>query len=87
MEGIRKIGIKNDVRPIQSVLTMGGAIPAGWWAVGRMNVTKIEPYFENGQMAVVPWLAIYEGDVITVRINGAAVEHISYDARTPCSKR
>lgn len=68
--------IANDLRPIQSVAMPGG----GGWAVGRENVTKIELYFENGQMAEVPWLAIYEEDVIAFRVNCAAVEYIGYDA-------
>lgn len=71
--------IVDDLRPIQSVVTLGGE--AGeWWAVGRGNTTRIEAYHENGQMALVPWLAIYEGDEIVFRVNGAAVEYIGYDA-------
>ena len=73
-----KMKIEADPRPIQSV-TMPGEGSLGWWAVGRENITKIELYFENGQMAEVPWLAIYEGNAIAFRINCAAVAYICYD--------
>lgn len=68
----------NDNRPIQSV-TM--AESGRWWAVGREGVTKIEPYLEAGQGAMIPWLAICEGDDIGARVNCAAVECIFYDAK------
>jgi len=70
--------MRDDIRPIRSVVGIGET--GLYWAVGREGVTRIVPYGENGQGAEVPWLAIYEGDSITFRVNCAGVESISYDA-------
>lgn len=78
MKEMWDMGIENDTRLIQSVIMPGEG--GRWWAVGRENVTRIEAYFENGQMAEVLWLAICEGDAIAFRVNCAAVEYIGYDA-------
>lgn len=67
----------NDTRLIQFVTTAGDG--GEFMAVGKEGITKIAPYTENGQMAAVPWLAIYKGDDIIVRVNCAAVEYIFYD--------
>lgn len=67
----------SDLRPIQSITTIGG--DGRRWRVGDLGITKIEPYSENGQGAKVPWLAIYKGDSIAIRVNCAAVEFIRYD--------
>lgn len=37
--------------------------------VGDDNITKIEVYPEKGQMAEVPWFAIYAGDEIVGRVD------------------
>ena len=73
---MKVVRMKDDARPIQP-LTIAGEGGA-WWAVGRDGITKIEVYLENGQMAQVPWLAVYRGDSIATRVNCAAVEWIDY---------
>jgi len=35
--------------------------------VGRMGVTKIEVYKENGNGAEIPYLAIWRGDFLSMR--------------------
>lgn len=47
--------------------------PAGY-RVGQSDVIKIEAYDENGSMSQVPWLAIFKGDKIVMRI---AAENMS----------
>lgn len=37
--------------------------------VGRNGITEIKQYFENGQMAAVPWFAIYKGENIFTRMD------------------
>jgi hypothetical protein len=65
-----------DPRPILSVSTMGDGYAS--WDVGKLGVTHITPYMENGQEAGVPWLAIYEGDWLVHRVNAAAIESVWY---------
>jgi hypothetical protein len=42
------------------------------------------PYFlskeisENGQMAAVPWFAVYKNGVVMQRLNGAFIETVCY---------
>lgn len=62
---------------IKSVCTIGENFKL--WNVGERGITKIIPYREAGQMAHVPWLAIYRGDNIVLRVNCIAVEFIEYD--------
>jgi hypothetical protein len=77
----------NDERPIKE-LTMAGNGDR-WWAVGSGGVTRIEIYRESRQDAtVVPcgirqsgdviWFAIYQGDWLAYRTNGALIEHVWY---------
>ena len=40
---------------------------------GASLVTKIEVYQETGQMAHVPWFAVYSGRKILARVNAAHV--------------
>lgn len=44
--------------------------PVGY-RVGQNGVTKIEAYDENGDMAPTPWLAIFKGEKIVMRIAAA----------------
>ncbi len=59
--------LTRDERPIRGVYEFGGDDETGW-TVGRAGVTKIEAYDENGEMAMVPWLAVYIDNHICVRI-------------------
>ena len=66
----------DDNRPIKSITTRGdGGVT---WCVGHRDVTRIVAYGENGQEAAVTWFAVYTGDHLASRVNGAAVEHIWY---------
>lgn len=54
--------ILQDKRPIKGIYW------EGWSAeVGDRGVTKIVPYEETGEMAMVTWFAIYAGDEIFMR--------------------
>ena len=41
--------------------------------VGRDGVTKIVAYDEGGQCGCVPWLAVYKGDFLWMRLSAANV--------------
>jgi len=46
----------------------------GYLKVGEKDVSKIEPYEENGQMAKITWLAVYNTDgELQLRMNSADV--------------
>lgn len=78
--------LENDARPIESITTSGDA----YWCAGHNNVTAIKLYFEDGQMARVPWLAVFVQNQIAHRVNMALVESIGYEIQsctcnlTPC---
>ena len=73
--------IENDKRPIQMVWSVG---PEELGAtVGQSGVTRIEPYQENGQMAAVTWFAVYKGDFLAARLNGAYMAEINYAEPQP----
>lgn len=38
------------------------------YRVGHQGITKIVPYEENGQYCMLPFLAVYKGDVILARL-------------------
>ena len=55
----------------------------GFYArVGSKGVTKIIAYDEAGEMAPVPWLAVYKGDKLWNRIAARHVR-IEYDTEAP----
>ena len=55
-----------DTREIEGVYRDGS-----WWAVGIDGCTSIIAYPEMGQMAHVPWFAIFNGDDIVKRVDAA----------------
>jgi hypothetical protein len=62
----------HDTREIDSVWVATNS-EEGYWKVGLGGVTKIEIYGENGQMAIVNWCAIYQGEKITSRFDMAGM--------------
>ena len=46
--------------------------------VGTDDVTRIEVIMENGQMAGVPWFAVFNGDRMISKWNGAHIEGVGY---------
>jgi len=54
----------------------------GWIYISDIStwfdITKIVPYYENGEMAAVVWFALYRNDKIIGRINGRHVIEIKY---------
>ncbi len=58
--------LSKDERPIMSVWFFGEN--TGGFTVGDSNVTKIEAYDDNGSMSHVPWIAVFKGDHLAVRI-------------------
>ena len=64
--------MQNDARPISAICAPG---PGGNdWRVGKAGVTRIVPYLENGKI----WFAVYTGDWLAYRANGALIEHVWY---------
>jgi len=60
-----------DARPITSIVWAdGNAIIKA----GTDGVTKIVAYTECGQMAHVPWLAVYKGDEVYCRLDATGKE-------------
>jgi len=54
---------------------------ANYWAsgqfkVGEQKVTKIVVVMENGQMAGVPWFAVYREETLWHKCNGALLEGV-----------
>ncbi len=71
--------IIKDNRRIMSAWSSEGQHPGATVGSPPHNpVTKIEPYHENGQMAPVTWLAVWEGDQIVARLNTAHIAEIGY---------
>lgn len=85
------VAMWNDEGPIKG-LTMAGNGDR-WWEVGDGGVTRIEMYREgrrggtvvpcqtgSGQGEAAIWFAIYQGDWLAYRANGALIEHVWYGA-------
>jgi len=66
------IEMLEDKRPITGIGFPGDPGPL-WATVGTGGVTAIVAYGETGQMAYVPWLAVYEGEHLMMRINACHV--------------
>ena len=77
----------NDERPIKELVMISGK--DRWWKVGTGGVTRIALYRESRQGGtIVPcqtgqgnatiWFAIYRGDWLAYRANGALIEHVWY---------
>ena len=74
--GVKSTKMIDDPRPIQSVWD---AADQGHGAtVGLNDVTAITYYEENGDMAPVFWFAVWKGDIITKRLNGACMAVVRY---------
>ena len=63
--------IKDDLRPILSVITEDGGYSFS-------EDTVILPYYENGELAPVMWLKIVRHGETWKRINGKYVISITY---------
>jgi len=68
--------IPDDDRPITMLVFPYEEV--SYYKVGAGGATRIVAYNECGQMEVVPWFAVYEGDVLTIRVNAAHVETVHY---------
>ena len=69
-------GMLQDTRAIESVwLSVENGLS---WTVGQFGVEKIEAYGEPSQRAYVPWLAIWIGGEISLRVNAAKAECVVY---------
>lgn len=60
--------IMDDPRPIKKLMFLWRSVE-----VGKKGVTEIVCYREAGQMAHVPWFAVYVGDDLRLRVSGADV--------------
>lgn len=78
--------VTQDVRPIESLLcgVSGWRVRLGERIWPGYHVSKITCYTENGEMAVVPWFAVWVSDhrneitTIAQRIPGKNV-HVRYE--------
>lgn len=52
--------------------------PDGVMTVGSIGITKIQAYREYGQLGFVAWFAVFKGDVVWQRINGAFLAGVKY---------
>jgi hypothetical protein len=68
--------LSRDARPIWSVFW---PVEGAGFTVGQGKCTRIEAYDENGELAHVPWVAVFFGDEIVARIpaNQVAVHYKS----------
>ena len=66
--------VLDETRTIKSVYWH----PDGAFTVGVCGVTKIEAYREAGQGGYVPWFAVWKGDDLLQRVNGAVVAGVEY---------
>lgn len=58
--------LSSDERPIKAIYWPGENEPG--WIVGESGCTRIVAYDENGSMANVPWLAVFVGDHLRMRV-------------------
>lgn len=58
--------LSEDERPIKAIYWPGEG--AGGFTAGEYGCTKIVAYDENGSMSHVPWIAVFKGDEIAVRL-------------------
>lgn len=65
----------DDDREIVGLMVADGHAIA--W-VGDAGITAIRPYREPGLMEWMTWFAVYRGDTITERVNGALVGRVQY---------
>jgi hypothetical protein len=66
--------IINDERLIKSLELVGDL----FCTVGKYDVTKIEPYEENGEMSYITWFAIWNENEIMSKINSKYVISVNY---------
>ena len=77
-----RLKILNDKRPITSILLRSGVC----WSTEKDDTTrewsdfaeKIEAYGEPGQLAEVPWFAIWRNSVVIARVNAEDCEDVCY---------
>lgn len=81
------IGLRSDPQEIVAIRGPGESeFPTHrvGWPLNRdaracnRSVTKIVPFAENGQSAVVAWFAVYVGDRVTHRVNAAHIAEVTY---------
>lgn len=72
------IGMLQDEREISAVWFL--CEDGGGYSVGTVGTTKIAAYGEPGHMASIPFIAVYGGDELLVRIPATAVS-VHYKAR------
>ncbi len=70
------VPITGDDRPI--VAAWSNAPDETGATVGYQGVTRIVPYREPGEMALVPWLAVYKGETLAKRLRCGAMAEIRY---------
>ena len=65
-----------DKRPILFVADATEGQCGPW--VGHEGVTKIEVYQDFGEGAMVPWFAVWKGDVLAARLQATKFATVSY---------
>lgn len=70
--------ILDDTRTIGCISVCNGTASDLYCVGPRKGITRIVCYRESGEMSYVPWFAVYNGDVISQRINGKFVMEVNY---------
>ena len=68
--------ILKDKREIKSVTS--SLIDSPEYCVGKYGITKIEAYGEPGMYCDLPWVRIFKGDEVVVRISCYELAGIYY---------
>jgi len=67
--------LSKDTRTISHVILPAGDI---YSVGGKAGITDIIAYDENGELAPVPWIAVYKGDFLFARMPARQVLEIGY---------
>ncbi len=67
----------DDTKEIEWIVE-GTGEEAGFWKVGRLEITKIIPVQVSGEMGYVTWFEVYKGNKLFWRVNQSFVSSIKY---------
>lgn len=71
--------INNDERGPVALTWGDGEAECGFDVRSKLGMCdKIEPYYECGQMAAVPWFRVLKAGVVIARVNAAHVRLVTY---------
>lgn len=50
----------------------------GGFEAGKDEITEIKAYWDNGELAPIPWFAVLSGDKVIKRVNAKFIALIEY---------